>query len=70
MKNDREDFGNKMRPRTFRLKQVRLTRTFYPEVGCRASGSVVQIRCHVLMTWDCYGDMPSEPVVDHRCQVN
>ena len=59
-----------MRPRTFRLKQVRLTRTFYPEVGCWASGSVAQIRCHVLMAWACYGDRSSEHVVDHRCQVN
>ena len=56
-----------MRPRTFRLKQVHLTRTFYPVVGCRASG---MIKCHVLMAWACYGDRSSEHVVDHRCQVN
>ena len=67
LKNEREDLGDKMRPRTFRLKQVHLTRTFYPEVGCRASG---MIRCHALMAWACYGDRSSEHVVDHRCQVN
>ena len=30
----------------------------------------MQIKCHVLMAWACYGDRSSEHVVDHRCQVN
>ena len=70
LKNDWEDLNDKTRPRTFRVKQVRLTRTFYPVVHRWASGSVVQIKCHVLMARACYGDRSSEHVVDHRCQVN